>query len=214
MTIKEKKTKLIIVEGLPASGKSTAAQNIADILSKSEMNVVCFDEGMPDHPADYDNYDFPDFETERKLILEKWRDFISNSLDNTIYVFNCIFLQNPMCETMMRFGMSETESSEYISEIADIIRPMNPFIIYLKQSNIKNAIEDVLTERGEEWLNAVIGYHIEQGYGIQNNLSGFDGYISCLEERQKRELNILNNVNLDYKILNAKPSKENLMHLL
>ena len=192
------KTNLIIVEGLPGSGKSTTATMIADELNKKGKKVVCVDEGVQEHPADYANYDFPDFETERKKILEKWRSFIEKSDKETIYVFNCIFLQNPMCETMMRFGMEDTASQNYISEIAEIIKPLSPIIIYINHPNVKEAIDNVLDERGNDWLNAVIDYHISQGYGKQNNLSGYEGYIKCLEERKTRELKILQSINIDY----------------
>ncbi|MBD5537445.1 MAG: GNAT family N-acetyltransferase [Lachnospiraceae bacterium] len=192
------KTNLIIVEGLPGSGKSTTAAMIADELNKKGKKVVCVDEGVQEHPADYADYDFPDFETERMKILEKWRSFVEKSDKDTIYVFNCIFLQNPMCETMMRFGMENTASQNYISEIAEIIKPLNPIIIYINQPNVKEAINSVLDERGNDWLNAVIDYHISQGYGKQNNFSGYEGYIECLEERKIRELSILQALDIDY----------------
>lgn len=185
------KTNLIIVEGLPGSGKSTTAAMIAEELRKKGEKVICVDEGANDHPADFADYDFPDFETERKMILEKWRSFQQNAKVDTIYVFNCILLQNPMCETMMRFGMDASSTQQYISEIAQIIRPLHPIVIYIDQPNVKHAIDAVLPERGKDWLNAVIDYHISQGYGKQNNLTGYDGYIQCLEERRIRELNIL-----------------------
>lgn len=59
------KTNLIIVEGLPGSGKSTTAAMIADELNKKGKKVICVDEGVGEHPADYADYDFPDFETEK-----------------------------------------------------------------------------------------------------------------------------------------------------
>lgn len=158
-------TRLIIVEGLPATGKSTTASIIADELRNRDRNVVCVDEGVPDHPADYADYDFPDFETERRLILGKWRKFVSQADENTVYVFNCIFLQNPMCETMMRFDLNPEKSGEYIKEIAEIIKPLNPVILYISQPDVRMAVDKVLDERGEKWLNAVIGYHTEQGCG-------------------------------------------------
>lgn len=192
------KTNLIIVEGLPGSGKSTTAAMIADELNKKGKKVICVDEGVQEHPADYADYDFPDFETERMKILEKWRSFVEKSDKDTIYVFNCIFLQNPMCETMMRFGMEEAASQNYISEIAEIIKPLNPIIIYINQPNVKEAINSVLDERGNDWLNAVMDYHISQGYGKQKNLSGYEGYIECLKERKIRELSILQALDIDY----------------
>lgn len=153
---------------------------------------------MGEYPADYADYDFPDFSTERKMILEKWHTFVQSYDKETIYVFNCVFLQNPMCETMMRFGMDCARSQHYISEIADIIKLLHPIIIYLDQPNIKKKIDHVLNERGKDWLNSVIDYHISQGYGKQNNLSCYDGYVQCLVERKIRELHILRALDLDY----------------
>lgn len=109
----EIKTNLIIVDGLPGSGKSSTASFIAEELKKKGRKVICVDEGVAEHPADYADYDFPDFETEREKILEKWKSFVDNADMETIYVFNCIFLQNPMCETMMRFGMEKEQSEKY-----------------------------------------------------------------------------------------------------
>ena len=190
------KTNLIIVEGLPGSGKSTTAAMIADELRKKGKTVVCVDEGVPDHPADHADYDFPDFDTEREKILGKWRSFVQSCDRNTIYVFNCIFLQNPMCETMMRFGMDPEQSRRYIAEIADIIRPLDPVIIYIDLPDARAAVDGVLAERGEGWLNAVIDYHVSQGYGKQNGLSGYEGYIKCLEERKARETSILRSLDI------------------
>lgn len=202
------KTNLIIVEGLPSSGKSTTAAMIADELDKKGKKVVCVDEGVQEHPADYADYNFPDFATERRMILEKWRCFSDNAERDTIYVFNCIFLQNPMCETMMRFGMECMDSQEYIAEIAEIIKPLHPVIIYIDQPDVKAAIDSVLAERGNDWLNAVIDYHVSQGYGKHNGLYGYQGYIQCLEERKNRELYILQKLDIDYYTISQDMNEE------
>jgi len=47
-------TKLIIVEGLPGSGKSTTASTIYEILQNYPIKSELFLEGNLDHPADYD----------------------------------------------------------------------------------------------------------------------------------------------------------------
>lgn len=138
----------------------------------------------------YKIYDFLDWETERPLMLGKWRSFAQNAGEG-VYVFNCVLLQNPMCETMMRFNFSTEESLAYISDICAEIAPLDPCVIYLKSGNIARNIRAALPERGEEWLNSVIDYHCNGGYGKSHGLSGFDGYIAALEERQRRELDIL-----------------------
>ena len=191
------KTNLIIVEGLPGSGKSTTAAMIAEELKKKGKTVLCFDEGE-EHPADYKDYDFPDFETEREKILAKWRDFVRDRDREAVYVFNCVFLQNPMCETMMRFDMGYDRSRAYIAEIAEIIKPLDPVIVYIDRPDIRTAVDRVLDERGSDWLNAVIDYHTAQGYGKRNGLSGYDGYLECLAERRRRELDILRSLDIGY----------------
>lgn len=207
-------TNLIIVEGLPASGKSTTAAMIAEELQKNGRKVICVDEGEQEHPADYANYDFPNFRTERRAILDKWHSFVEKADRDIIYIFNCVYLQNPMCETMMRFGMNERDSKVYIQEITEIIKPLHPIIIYIDEPDIKSAIDSVLDERGTDWLNAVINYHVSQGYGKQKNLFGYDGYIKCLEERRIRELCILQELNIDYYIIGKDMRAEELAVLI
>lgn len=238
--------KLIIVEGLPCSGKSTTARYIAD-----KLGMTFVDEDSGAHPADYefhafltgsdldkfaDNerkevlsaaerksggyivkisdftgelfdkllqhkiYDFLPWEAERPVMLDKWREFVGNTGDAS-YVFNCVLMQNPMCETMMRFGFDAAVSEAYIREISSIIAPLSPFVVYLKNSDVRGSVKRASAERGDEWLNAVIDYHCNGEYGKKLGLSGFDGYISALEERQRRELGILNRLDIDSMVI-------------
>lgn len=135
-------------------------------------------------------YDYLPWEVEMSLMLEKWRHFAENAESDTVYVFNCVLLQNPMCETMMRFGYSEKQSLEYICKIAEIIKTLNPTVIYLKNEDISERIRETAKER-DGWLGDVINYHTNGAYGKSINAQGFDGYIACLNERQCRELSIL-----------------------
>ncbi|PKU92163.1 hypothetical protein CQR46_0243 [Bifidobacterium pseudolongum subsp. globosum] len=191
-------TRLIIVEGLPGTGKSTTASLIARELRERGHTVVCVDEGDPNHPADLPDYDiFDDFADERTHILARWRSFVEHADPHTIYVFNCLLLQNPMCETMMRFDMDEAASRAYIGQIARIIRPLHPLVVYLDRTDVRSTVDAVLAERGEGWLNAVIDYHTCQGYGAHLALHGYDGYIACLAERKRREMRILESLDVE-----------------
>lgn len=157
-----------------------------EIISLSQFSGEMFDKMLQ-----YKIYDFLPWEKEMPLMLDKWRQFVNISSENTVYVFNCVLLQNPMCETMMRFGFSEDESKSYISKVVDIIQPMNPIVIYLKNTDIADSVEQTAKER-PGWLDDVINYHVNGSYGKQIGAKGFEGYIRCLEERQERELRILN----------------------
>lgn len=164
----------------------------AGLLSDKEEIVALsdFSGEMFDKLLQYKIYDFLSWEEEMPLMLEKWRNFVDTCDEDIIYVFNCVLLQNPMCETMMRFGFSEDESKDYISKIAEIIHPLHPIVIYLKNTEIYESVRKVSKER-QGWLDEVIDYHVNGNYGKQIGAEGFDGYIRCLKERQERELRIL-----------------------
>lgn len=144
-------------------------------------------------------YDFLDWQTERPVMLQKWRDFAAGA-DGT-YVFNCVLMQNPMCETMMRFGMTTEQSLGFIREICAEIQPLDPVVIYLKSTDPAALVKAALPERGNDWLNAVIDYHCNGAYGRSAGLNGFDGYIAALRERQRRELEMLPKLPVKYTIL-------------
>ena len=146
-------------------------------------------------------YDALPWETEKPRMLERWQEFAENAQkEDCIYVFNCVFLQNPMCETMMRFDFFPEGSFSYISEIYEIIRPLKPRVIYLQNDHIAAAIRQAAQER-EGWLSGVIDYHVNGAYGKRMGAQGFEGYISCLEERQRRELDFLKHLGIPSLIL-------------
>ena len=96
----------------------------------------------------------------------------------------------PMYETMMRFNLAKEESFEYIEQIYHIISPLEPMIIYLKNDDVAEQIKTTSEER-TGWLDAVIDYHVNGGFGKSISAEGFDGYLECLKERQRRELEYL-----------------------
>ena len=150
----------------------------------------------------YKIYDGLPWEAERPLMLDKWEAFAREAEQDAVYVFNCVFLQNPMCETMMRFGFAQEQSLEYIHSIAEIIAPLEPAVIYLKSGDIAENIRAAAEER-PGWLDEVISYHANGAYGKSIGAKGFDGYIACLEERQRRELEILPELGLQSLVLDG-----------
>jgi uridine kinase len=61
-------TRLILVEGLPGSGKSTTAKKINDILIENGYNVELYLEGNYDHPADYEGVAYFNIEDYNRLM--------------------------------------------------------------------------------------------------------------------------------------------------
>lgn len=72
-------TKLILIEGLPGSGKSTTAQLVHEILTEKNLKAQLFLEGNLDHPADYDGVACLDKVEYDDLLsaYEEFRDLLS-----------------------------------------------------------------------------------------------------------------------------------------
>ncbi|WP_426348827.1 hypothetical protein ACPWSR_13860 [Alloiococcus sp. CFN-8] len=150
----------------------------------------------------YKIYDMLPWHKEYPIMLHKWETYCEIAKANkNIYVFDCCFLQNPLCETMMRFNMDTKEIFNYIASIYKRIEELNPVVIYLKNTNIKQRIDEVSKEREKEWLEGVVEYHTSQGFGKSCGHVGYDGYIECLKARQDIELSILDKLNIDKLII-------------
>lgn len=85
------KSKLVLIEGLPSSGKSTAAKMVNNILNYKSVKNMLFLEGNLDHPADYEGVAFFIEEEYQKLInsnkeFKKEIEFITTNNDLGYFV--------------------------------------------------------------------------------------------------------------------------------
>ncbi|MDT8718362.1 hypothetical protein IAI10_16975 [Clostridium sp. 19966] len=259
-------TKLIIVEGLPGSGKSTTAEALYNILKNRGINAELYSEGNVDHPADFDGaayftkeefielkhfysksdklleeikieyeegyiiqyrklieqqkicfveelykeiikhdiYELP-LEMHKSLILSRWKEFVREYANkDKVVIFECCFIQNPVTVSMIRNNADKEFTKNYIMELADIILPLEPVLIYVNQRNIKTAFINAVNTRPKEWFQGFTGYYTKQGYGLANNLSGLEGVIKVLEARRKLEEGIYEAIKLNkYRIDNS-----------
>lgn len=174
-------------------------KNSGLLISLSKVNGELFDKIIP-----FKIYDCLPWQIEKSIMLNHWAEFAKQVYaEDSIYVFNCCFLQNPLCEMMMRFNFPYEDIQEHIINIFEYIKTLNPVVIYLQNSKVKERISEIAEERDDEWLKSVIDYHTSQGFGKANCFEGFDGYISCLEERQKIELKILEQLPMDKIIIDT-----------
>lgn len=245
-------TRLIIVEGLPCSGKSTTSKKIANYISSLDISNALYEEGDLNHPADYeyhayitkdvfdrfsknlqlkvkkesikvlDGFVFPlkkadkeeqktlmkykiydrlPWEVEKDVMLDKWERFYNSCHKDKMHIFECCMIQNPMCETVIRFDFNIDQSEKFIQSIFKKVSGLNPLLIYLKTGDVKKRIKEVSSNRDKKWLEFAISYHENGKFAKNRNLEGFSGYIECLERRQKREIKIIDKLDVNKKII-------------
>ncbi|WP_342562181.1 hypothetical protein NST84_21475 [Paenibacillus sp. FSL R7-0345] len=74
--------KLILIEGLPGSGKTTTATLVQELLAEKNISARLFLEGNLEHPADYDGVScFGEHEFAELLVtFYKYRDFLNDHI--------------------------------------------------------------------------------------------------------------------------------------
>ncbi|GMA63051.1 hypothetical protein NZD89_24800 [Alicyclobacillus fastidiosus] len=247
-------TKLIIVEGIPGSGKSSTASFIAEYLQSQVIPCELFYEGNLDHPADcesiacltreqfdelvmtyfkyenilrsavlenggnlflsygklakesdlpeeiitaiskFDVYELPS-DKYCNVILQRWEAFSAYQAErNTVVIFECCYLQNALTQLFVRNGEDKEYVLRHILKLSRAIEKLDPILVYLNPLDVNETINKVSKERSNEWLDFVVWYHTQQGYGRSRGLKGTDGYVEVLAARRSLELEILENL--------------------
>jgi len=246
--------KLILVEGVPGSGKTTMAEFAQQWLDRNGMRSQLYAEGSLDHPADYESvaYLTPseyaqllrayprqrerlarhstredgghfvryaemaraqrppgaeplpdaligelaehdvyelDYPTHVRVIGERWRRFVERARDgDEVYLFECCFLQNPLTVAQLKYDLPHPEPLAYVQSLLDLIRPLDPLLIYLSQGNIRGSLERVAKERPQHWRERVGAYTDRGAWAQATGQTGFEGFVAWLEVRQSLEL--------------------------
>lgn len=92
----------------------------------------------------------------------------------------------------MKYNIQKREVINYVLQLEDIIKSLNPLLIYIDQKDIRSTFEKVVNERPKEWSDGFIEYYTNQAFGKMQGYHGFDGVVQVLQERKNVELEIFN----------------------
>ncbi|MDX1359695.1 MAG: thymidylate kinase, partial [Clostridia bacterium] len=215
-------TKLILIEGIPGSGKTTLALRLEKYFNENSFTAKCIPEGDL-HPADLawcgvlgeDEFrnilsEYPEYKNQlenfaiyengkfiipylalkpynKKLVayleetepysgklssedflslyIGRWETFAKNAVaGDTVYIFECAFLQNHLNELLLYHEPAYDYILDYFMRLSQVFANLDPVIIYLDQADNDETIRRAADERISDdasvpnWIDRVIDY--------------------------------------------------------
>ena len=182
-------TNLICVDGLPGSGKSTTAQLLFIHLARSGYEAEWFYEHQTSHPI-YKYHDLEKafgmtpLESKRthERALRNWKRLV-NSLRGTNKI---TILESTIFQTtaggLLLMDLSKEEITGFVSRVPEIIRELNPVVIYFYQKDIANALRNIRARRGDSFETLLVSQISRTPYGKKRKVENFDGVIGFYQD--------------------------------
>jgi deoxyadenosine/deoxycytidine kinase len=186
-------TRLIVIDGLPGSGKTTTAEWLTTQIQQQNMKIWYLPEYDTAHPLwwyeywdgnDYLTPDFDNISIENFLhtSLSKWRGFVDSA--DQLVLAESVFFQDAAAMFLMG-GATPTRLMEYALDIQRIAQSLDPVLIYFRQNDVSNALQRICTIRGKEFEDELVTNMERFPYLKQRSLKGLDGVVALWQNIQK-----------------------------
>ncbi|MGM0396107.1 MAG: hypothetical protein ACQEP4_03540 [Bacillota bacterium] len=183
------KTKLILIDGITGSGKSTTAQFLAGQLMFNGIKAKWYHETEDSHPLAYEE-DVEVFSSDHErdkfinTIPKLWRRFAKDAKNSDcVHIIESHLLQDTV-RILFQNNLDEARVLAFVKEIEDIIKPLNPALVYFKQKDVEHSIRKIWKRRGEDWKNWFVDSDIQTPFVKSSGLIGETGVIKLWSDYQ------------------------------
>ena len=180
--------RIVFIDGLPGSGKSTAAIEVGRRFSGSRV----FLESEPNHPllvgvpdeqgaAFADIHEVHSAQSFAVAALQKLEGFLNAAQQDAQYVFESHPMQSTV-RVLVQLDAPETMIMKFWSDLQDRLKLAKPRLLYFRENDPRQALEDIMRKRGPTWENYMVQAFSRYPWTKARNLSGSEAVFAAIEE--------------------------------
>jgi predicted kinase len=191
--------RLILIEGMIGSGKTTTATRVGDWLASRGENVRVFCEGVADHPIRTKAEDRlraaagpqpsgpgstgngGTTGSSGVYAAAQWRRLAERCLrDGQTIIVESSFLQNSVMPAFIDGAPARTVA-EIFTGIQRQAAPAGPLLVHLRPADIGAAIARIHRSRGEPWSSRNVAFVEDSPWARRRNLRGQDAVVQLYQ---------------------------------
>jgi hypothetical protein len=182
-------TRLILIEGLPGSGKSTAARVLAGRLNARGLTARALLETQPDHPLHVGGALHPSGATTGEALfarytaesfvdesLARWRAFVAAALDDPARGVHLVesYPYQSGARVLLQLDAPLERILAYAADVEAVVAPLAPLLVYFDSPDPVAAVRAIAARRGPEWTAYLVALVARCPYAERRGLHGLD----------------------------------------
>ncbi|SMG19851.1 hypothetical protein [Paenibacillus aquistagni] len=174
--------KLIFVEGIPGSGKSTFARFLANQFERNGYTCDLFFETTYNHPVIFSE-SFDDYNRFIESYMERWKVFLVNQSESDVVVMESAIFQSPIVHLLHK-DVDRNIIQSVIVKVSRMLEQVNECkLIYFYQEDAAAAIQNMIEIRGrEEFLLRKHNEHKHEKYFANRMEQGPESHVTFFLE--------------------------------
>jgi len=168
-------TRLIFVDGIAGSGKSTIGQRLYRVLHLNGYPAEFYHEFYRPHPVlQVEAVEVGEWVEQT---LSKWETFCQQlDRSSAVAIVDGVLFQCGI-GALLECDAGEDAIHDYISRVENLVKPLRPVFIHLYQQDVSAALRQVYDLRPVAWKRRVETMLDDTAYGRATQLTGFDLYL-------------------------------------
>ena len=185
------KTQLILIDGLPGSGKSTSAQFIALQCKQNALPARWFFELEHEHPIHaFHAWSRKGPEEFIATTLRNWQRFTAEKQNSHfINIFESTIFQSTL-RLLLQSDLPSEQIVDYAQQVEKIIAVLQPILIYFEHTDVAAVLRSICQKRKSTWEQYITEVIAKSEYGKRRKLQGFDGLVRFFQEYQELTLSL------------------------